>query len=198
MHSDKISGNIWQILWPSYYILKQLGLEYVFVFVFVKEEENKGVRVGVVMLISILVLWFDFEQVFAFVFVFVFDQLDDPTYHLYVNIPLTKGRGREGCVSGCGWVLLCWVDLNPGACLWLDLVATLWAVNITGVRSLSYPRPFSPARLPSKCNTSVMKGAAPLRCWRGLLVSTQYTEPLKLHTRNSPEEYQREADYNHH
>ena len=99
-----------------------------------------------------------------------------------MNIPLTIGRGREGCVSGCGWVLLCWVDLNPGACLWLDLVATLWAVNITGVRSLSYPRPFSPARLPSKCNTSVMKGAAPLRCWRGLLVSTQYTEPLKLHT----------------
>ena len=79
-------------------------------------------------------------------------------------------------------MLLCWVDLNPGACLWLDLVATLWAVNITGVRSLSYPRPFSPARLPSKFNTSVMKGAAALRCWRGLLVSTQYTEPLKLHT----------------
>ena len=27
-----------------------------------------------------------------------------------------------------------------------------------------------------------MKGAAPLRCYRGLLVSTQYTEPLILHT----------------
>ena len=43
VHPDKISGNIEQIVGPSFYILKQLGLEseHVFVFVLVKEEEKR-------------------------------------------------------------------------------------------------------------------------------------------------------------